>query len=61
MRVEIAVQLLGKSKIMMPADADDAALERAALADPRMQELLAGKTVRKVIVVKGRLVNVVAN
>jgi len=61
--VEIAVQLLGKvkSKIMMPADADDAALERAALADPRMQELLAGKTVRKVIVVKGRLVNVVAN
>jgi leucyl-tRNA synthetase len=61
--VEIAVQVLGKvrSKITAPADADENALETAALADPRIQELLAGKTVRKVIVVKGRLVNIVAN
>jgi len=61
--VEIAVQILGKvkSKIVVPADADEKALESAALADTRIQELLAGKTVRKVIVVKGRLVNIVAN
>jgi leucyl-tRNA synthetase len=61
--VEIAVQILGKvrSKITMPADADDASLESAALADERIRQLIEGKTVRKVIVVKGRLVNIVAN
>jgi leucyl-tRNA synthetase len=61
--VEVAVQILGKIKarITVPADADEAALETAALADERIQELLAGKTVRKVIVIKGRLVNIVAN
>ena len=40
---------------------DAAALEAAALADARIAELLAGRTVRKVIAVPGRLVNVVAN
>jgi leucyl-tRNA synthetase len=61
--VEIAVQILGKVKtrITAPADADERALEEAALADDKVQALLAGKTVRKVIVVKGRLVNIVAN
>ncbi len=61
--VEIAVQLMGKvrTRMMMPADADEAALESAALADHRVREALEGKTVRKVIVVKGRLVNIVAN
>ncbi len=61
--VEIAVQILGKvkAKIMVPADADQKALEQAALADERIQQLLSGKSVRKVIVVPGRLVNIVAN
>jgi leucyl-tRNA synthetase len=61
--IEIPVQIAGKvrSKITLPADADEAAHEQAALADARVQELLAGKTVRKVIVVRGRLVNIVAN
>ena len=61
--VEIAVQITGKVKarIMVPADADDQAHEQAALADERVRAALEGKTVRKVIVVKGRLVNVIAN
>jgi leucyl-tRNA synthetase len=36
-------------------------LEQAALADERIKSDLAGKTIRKVIVVKGRMVNIVAN
>ena len=38
-----------KAKLVVPADADAAALEKLALADPKVQELIAGKTVRKVI------------
>ena len=61
--VEIAVQILGKvkSRIRVASDAGKDDLEKAALADPHIQELLAGMTVRKVIVVPGRLVNIVAN
>ncbi len=61
--VEIAVQVAGKVKarITVSADADEEALQAAALADERVKAALTGKTVRKVIVVKGRLVNVVAN
>ena len=46
---------------MVPADADDDAMREAALADEKVQTAIAGKTVRKVICVKGRLVNIVAN
>jgi leucyl-tRNA synthetase len=46
--------------VLVPADADDAALQAAALADERIKNALAGKTIRKVIVAKGRLVNIVA-
>ena len=61
--VEIPVQVMGKlrSKIMMPKDADNKAMEAAALADERIIEFLGDKQVRKVIVVPGRLVNIVAN
>ncbi len=61
--IEIPVQVLGKvrSKIVVPAGADQKAMEAAALADPRIVELLEGKTVRKVIVVPGRMVNIVAS
>ena len=61
--VEILVQVLGKPKarILVPADADDAAMREAALADEKVQAAIAGKTVRKVVCVKGRLVNIVAN
>jgi leucyl-tRNA synthetase len=61
--VEVPVQIMGKvrSRIVVPADADAAAMEAAALADERIRELIEGKTVRKVVVIPGRLVNVVAN
>ena len=61
--VEIAVQILGKvrSRIRVASDASKDALESAALSDPTIASQLEGKTVRKVIVVPGRLVNIVAN
>mgnify|MGYP003630898239 FL=1 len=61
--IEIPVQVMGKlrSKIIMPKDADNKAMEAAALADQRIIEFLGDKQVRKVIVVPGRLVNIVAN
>lgn len=61
--VEIVVQIMGKvrGKITIASDADEKSTEAAALADPHIVELLKDKTVRKVIVVPGRLVNIVAN
>ncbi len=60
--VEIAVQILGKvrGRILVAADADQKSIEATALADPQVTKFLEGKTVRKVIVVPGRLVNIVA-
>ena len=59
--IEIVVQVNGKvrSRVKMPAGASDEQIRQAALADPRLVEALAGKTPRNVIVVPGRLVNVV--
>ncbi|MGD9645871.1 MAG: leucine--tRNA ligase [Pirellulales bacterium] len=59
--VEVPVQISGKvrSKIQVAADASRGQLEAAARADERVQELLAGQTVVKVIVVPKRLVNFV--
>jgi leucyl-tRNA synthetase len=59
--IEIPVQINGKvrAKITVPAEADNAQLEAAAKADPRIAELLAGKQIVKTIVAKGRLVNFV--
>ena len=45
--------------VEVPADADVAAVQTAALADPKVIAALAGATPRKVIVVPGRMVNVV--
>ena len=61
--VEIPVQILGKlrGKITVPADADQQAIEALARGDARIAALLEGKTVRKVIVVPGKLINFVAN
>ncbi|QDP82754.1 leucine--tRNA ligase [Nocardia otitidiscaviarum] len=60
--VEYPIQVNGKvrSRVSVPADADNAAVQAAALADEKIAELLGGKEPRKVIVVPGRLVNVVA-
>jgi leucyl-tRNA synthetase len=61
--VEVPVQIMGKvrHRLMVPADADGPTMEKLALADPKVQELLQGKTVRKVVTVPGKLVNIVAN
>ena len=60
--VEVVLQVNGKlrSRINVAADADKSALEAAAMADNNVQKFLAGKDVRKVIVVPGKLVNIVA-
>ncbi len=59
--IEIPVQILGKlrGKVTVPAGSDAAALEAAARADGKIAEQLAGKSVKKVIVVPGKLVNFV--
>jgi len=59
----IVVQVNGKvrGKVTVPADADEEAVREAALADANVVRFIAGKTVRKVIVVPGRLANVVVS
>jgi len=61
--IEIVLQVNGKvrDKISVPAEASKEEVEEAALASERVQSFIDGLTVRKVIVVPGRLVNVVAN
>ena len=49
-----------RGQILVPADADRAASEAAALANPDVKRFVGEATVRKVIVVPGKLVNVVA-
>ncbi len=60
--VEYAVQVNGKvrAKLTITAGADEATVREAALALPKVVEHLEGKTVRKVVVVPGKLVSVVA-
>ncbi|TPE47610.1 leucine--tRNA ligase [Maribrevibacterium harenarium] len=59
----IVVQVLGKKRaeIIVSANADSKEIEAQALAHPNVEKFIEGKTVRKVIVVPGRLVNIVAN
>ncbi|AMO63974.1 leucyl-tRNA synthetase [Mycolicibacterium phlei] len=59
--VEYPVQVNGKVRghVTVAADADKDTLEKAALADEKVQAFLAGATPKKVIVVPGRLVNLV--
>ncbi|OXM15519.1 leucine--tRNA ligase [Paenibacillus herberti] len=61
--VEIVVQVNGKiaDRVSIAADTETDEMERIAKELTRVQELTAGKTVRKVIAVKGKLVNIVAN
>ncbi|BEQ15766.1 leucine--tRNA ligase [Desulfoferula mesophila] len=57
----VVVQVQGKvrSKLTLSADAADAELESAALADEKVQKFIDGRPVKKVIVVQGKLVNIV--
>jgi leucyl-tRNA synthetase len=59
--VQMVVQVKGKLRahITVAADADEAAVRGAALADPNVQKFIGTSPVRKVIIVPGKLVNIV--
>jgi leucyl-tRNA synthetase len=59
--IDIVVQVNGKlrARISVPADADDAAVRAAATADANVKKFIGAAAIRKVIVVPGKLVNVV--
>ncbi|WP_070120574.1 leucine--tRNA ligase [Bacillus marinisedimentorum] len=61
--VEIVVQLMGKVKHRMniPSDANKEQMQELVMNDENVKEMLEGKTIRKVIAVPGKLVNIVAN
>ena len=61
--VEIVIQINGKvrAKRFVPTQATREELEQLAKEESQIKELLAGKTIRKVIVVPKKLVNIVAN
>ena len=61
--IEVVVQVNGKvrSKLDAPVDAPQKTLEELALAQENVKRFLDGVTVRKVIVVPNKLVNIVAN
>jgi len=61
--IELPVQIMGKvrGKIMVQAEANSKEVEQAALNDERIKECLEGLTVRKIIVVPGKIINIVAN
>jgi leucyl-tRNA synthetase len=60
-KVELAVQVNGKvrDRIVVDADADDESVKAVALGNEKVIAAMAGKSPRKVIVIKGRLVNIV--
>jgi leucyl-tRNA synthetase len=60
--IELPVQVDGKvrARLVVAADAGQDELEAAALADERVRAAIGDRTVRRVVVVPGRLVNVVA-
>ena len=59
--VEIVIQLNGKvrDRVKMSLQASEEEIKKAALALPKIQELTAGKKIRKVIVIPKKLVNIV--
>ena len=59
--IELAVQVLGKikDKIVVPADADEEQIKEKALSSEKVIAAMAGKSPKKVIVIKSRLVNIV--
>jgi leucyl-tRNA synthetase len=55
------LQINGKTRgsVQVPSSADRAAIEQIALASPAAQRHVAGQAVKKVVLVAGRLVNIV--
>jgi leucyl-tRNA synthetase len=61
--VEIVVQINGKmrARLNVATNADEETLKKAALTLPKIAESIAGKEIRKVVIVPNKLVNIVAN
>ena len=59
--IELVVQVNGKKRgsVRVPREADNQVIEALVLADPEIQRAIGGKAVKKIVVVAGRLVNVV--
>jgi leucyl-tRNA synthetase len=59
--IELAVQVLGKikDKIVVSADAGEEEIKQKALACEKVGSAIAGKEIKKIIVIKSRLVNIV--
>jgi leucyl-tRNA synthetase len=62
-QADVVVQINGKlrDKLRVPIDANEEELKSAALALPKIQQHLAGKEVRKIVIVPNKIVNIVAN
>ena len=61
--IEFIIQVNGKlrDRLMLSKDADEEAAKSAALASAKVKEHTDGKTIRKIIFVPGKLLNIVAN
>ena len=61
-QIQMAVQVNGKvrAQISVPAEAGRSDIEKAALADENVRRFTEGSQIRKVIVVPGKLINIVA-
>ena len=60
-QITLVVQINGKlrARLTFDADASQSSIEKAALADPKIQPYLVNRTIKKTILVPGRLLNVV--
>jgi leucyl-tRNA synthetase len=60
--IEIPVQVNGKLRavVQVPKDVDQDTLKEAVKAEPKVQASISGKEIVKVIVVPGKLINIVA-
>ena len=61
--IELVVQVNGKlrGRVSVPAEADNKTIEATALADENVSRHIEGQTIRKIVVVPGRLVNIVVS
>lgn len=59
--IELVVQVNGKvrSKIMIPLGTDDETIKTKALNDTKVKSFIEGKTIKKMIVISGKLINIV--
>jgi leucyl-tRNA synthetase len=59
--IELVIQINGKlrGKIMIPANLSDAEIQEIAMREKKIQDIIGAKEIRKIIVVRGKLVNIV--